>query len=655
MPGTRRRVAPAWQRDPCYIGVSAKIPLRAEVPLPDDSAIAVAVRTIRSAAGVFAPGHLGELTQYLPFELADDVLEETRKVQRRLRDLPSRVGVYFVLALGLFPEEGYLGVWSALTAGLAAAGVAGIPDPSEKALRDLRRRVGAAPLRALFDVVAGPLARPSEPGTCYRGLRTVAFDGCSSLRVPDLERNRGWLGRIRSRTAWAGYPTIMLMALVETGTRGLIGAVFGPHDCDEKAYATRLLDLLTPQMLVLADRGFDGNVFLAAVAAARAQFLVRLRADRRLPVLARLDDGSFLTRLGTLTVRVIDADITVTCADGTVIRGRYRLGTTLLDPRRDPAGRLVQLYHERWEIESAFYALRHTLMNGRVLRSGDPAGLDQEMWGLLTLYQLLRMAMTTAAGTRPGTDPDRASFTTALHTARSQVTLAAGIIPDGPADLAGAIGRAVLAGLLPARRHRISVRKVKSPVSRYNARPADDNRPLTSQDITALEISIHEGRQAPPPGPRGARPASRRLDQLLVLLDKDPARQWKTREIADALGVNLSTDSRSLWVQLSRWSGLGLISKAGWGTYTAAAPDGTLEIAPRLPSRRTRLLALLHDDPDRTWPRKHLAEALDIPPDKFQSFYGQLSDWTGQGIIHRISPGHYSLTGTCPEQATCPT
>jgi hypothetical protein len=374
--------------------------------LPDDCAISVVVRAIRCAAGVFAPGHLGELTQYLPFELVDCVLEDTRRAERRLRRLPSRVGVYFALALCLFPGAGYLTVWGRLVAGLGGAGA---PPPSEKALRDLRRRVGAAPLRALFEVVAGPLARPSAPGTRYRGYRTVAFDGCSSLKAPDLDRNRGWLGRVRSRTAWTGYPTVMLMALAETGTRALLGAAFGPHDTDEKGYASRLLHLLTPDMLVLADRGFDGNAFLAALAGTRAQFLVRLRSGRRLPVLARLDDGSFLTRIGELAVRVIDADVTVTCAGGTVIRGRYRLATTLLDPRRDPAGRLVQLYHERWEVESAFYALRHTLANGRVLRSGDPAGLEQELWALLLLYQLLRMAMADAAGSRPGRPGRRAS------------------------------------------------------------------------------------------------------------------------------------------------------------------------------------------------------------------------------------------------------
>jgi hypothetical protein len=68
-------------------------------------------RTITVAAGVFAPGHLGELTWQVPFELADAVLAETRTRERRLRVLPSRVGVYFVLALGLFPRLGYGLVW----------------------------------------------------------------------------------------------------------------------------------------------------------------------------------------------------------------------------------------------------------------------------------------------------------------------------------------------------------------------------------------------------------------------------------------------------------------------------------------------------------------------------------------------------------------
>ena len=96
------------------------------------SAITTAItHAVTVAGGVFAPGHLGELTQYLPFELVDDVLAETKTVQRRLRALPSRAGVYFVLALGMFPHLGYLRVWGKLTAGLAGLD---LPRPS----RDIR-------------------------------------------------------------------------------------------------------------------------------------------------------------------------------------------------------------------------------------------------------------------------------------------------------------------------------------------------------------------------------------------------------------------------------------------------------------------------------------------------------------------------------------
>ncbi len=298
---------------------------------------------------MFAPGHLGEFTQYPPSGLVDDVLEQTRTVQRRLRDLPSRAGVYFVLALGMFPRLGYARVWGKLTAGLAGLD---LPRPSEKALRDLRRRLGPAPLRALFEIEAGPLAQPRTPGVRFCGLRTVAFDGCNSVKIPDTGRNQSWIGKIRYRIGLAGYPTLRLMALAETGTRGLLGATVGSvTDRDETTLARRLLPLLGPGMLVLLDRAFDANWFFADIAGTGAVLLARARCSRNPQVAGHLPDGSYLSCLDGLTVRIIDADLVMTGADGSRIGDRYRLITTLLDPCRYPADLLVRLYHERWEIE----------------------------------------------------------------------------------------------------------------------------------------------------------------------------------------------------------------------------------------------------------------------------------------------------------------
>lgn len=247
--------------------------------------------------------------------------------------------------------------------------------------------------------------------------------------------------------------------------------------------------------------------------------------------------------IGTVKVRVIDAQITVTCADGTAFTGCYRLATTLTDHRRYPAVALTCLYHQRWEHESVYYALRHTIMAGRVLRSGDQAGAEQEMWALLTLYQALRTVMVDAAESRPGTDPDRCGFTIALQSARDQVVQAAGIVT---AHVVGAIGHKVLAGLLPARRQRVSTRKVKSPMSRYSDR-RDDGRPDTSRTVTGLDITIHEPADSPPAPTRSRddrykTPTQRRRPRILALLEQDPTRLWQPREIAAHFGdVTLHT------------------------------------------------------------------------------------------------------------------
>jgi hypothetical protein len=331
-----------------------------------------------------------------------------------------------------------------------------------------RRRLGPGPLRALFVLLRGP----SPAGARWRGLLVCAIDG-TIMSVAGSPANLAVYFKQRGgRNGGSGYPQLRLLALVSCGTRTVIDAVYRPVSCGETTCTPLLLPSLRAGMLLLADRNFAAGFLARKIAETKADFLIRVRTGNGapgLPVLRRLPDGSWLSRFGGVSVRVIDAEITVATCAGRSSDG-CRLITTLTDQARFPAADLAVLYHERWEVETAYLELKSSILGGRVLRARTPDGIEQEIWALLVTYQALRTAIADAASTVPGTDPDRASFTVALEAARDQIIQAAGVFAGTRVDLAGRIGRAVLTTLMPRRRLRISPRVVKRAMSRYNAK-----------------------------------------------------------------------------------------------------------------------------------------------------------------------------------------
>src|SRR5437016_269836 len=260
-------------------------------------------RTVRVAAGRFAPGHLGELTQQVPFEMVDAVLAETGTTQRRVRDLPARVVVYLLLAGCLFAELGYRQVWHRLVAGLAGLDV---PAPTDAALTKARRRLGPVPLRAMFDLLRGPAATTAGP-VRWQGLLVCAIDG-TIISVPDSPANLTTFTKQRGGPCGGGsYPTLRLLTVLACGTRTIIDAVFGPATSGESTYARRLVASMHTGMLILADRNFAAGHLLAAIAATGADAIVRAKTSSsgpRLPVLRRHRDGSYRSTFGAKVVRV---------------------------------------------------------------------------------------------------------------------------------------------------------------------------------------------------------------------------------------------------------------------------------------------------------------------------------------------------------------
>ena len=95
--------------------------------------------------------------------------------------------------------------------------------------------------------------------------------------------------------------------------------------------------------------------------------------------------------------------------------------------------------------------------------------------------------------------PVLAGMDLAAQAARETLTAAVGVVTDGT-SLTGRIGRAVLDGLLEPRRPRVSTRKVKSPLSRWNK--ADPHRPACSTPVTALTITVSDPGTTTPPATR---------------------------------------------------------------------------------------------------------------------------------------------------------
>jgi hypothetical protein len=199
-------------------------------------------RTTVVAPGRFAPGHLGELTQQVPFELVDAVLAQTGRTQARVRALPARVVVYVLLAGCLFAELGYEQVWQRLVAGLDGLKLA---TPTASALTQARRRLGPAPLRALFALLCGPAPAAATPGVRVGGLLVCAIDG-TTLSVADTPANLGVVTNQPGHHGGSGSPLLRLVALVACGTPSLIEVAYGPTSSGETTMCERLLPACTP-------------------------------------------------------------------------------------------------------------------------------------------------------------------------------------------------------------------------------------------------------------------------------------------------------------------------------------------------------------------------------------------------------------------------
>jgi hypothetical protein len=382
---------------------------------------------------------LGVVTKAFPLDKIRASLVATRKQSVRQRDLPAHVVVYYVIALSLYMQSSYREVLRCLLEGIQwlVEPSAGINVAGNSGISQARTRLGWEPLRQLHDEVVRPVAVAATKGAWYRQWRLVSMDG-STLDVADEKGNREAFGRPGASRGTSAYPQIRFVSLVENGTHVLFGSRMADYATSEIALAKTVLPNLGKGMLCLADRGFFGFEMWKQAAATGTDLLWRVRKNIVLPCEKRLPDGSYLSRIypsqqdqrrgrkGVL-LRVIEYRL-----EG--VEGAeplYRLATTIPDHELAPAAELAALYHQRWEIETAFDELKTHLRGAQiVLRSKTPDLVRQEFYGLLMAHFAIRGLMHEAA-LSADEDPDRLSFLHAVRVVRRKMAAYAAIPPSG--------------------------------------------------------------------------------------------------------------------------------------------------------------------------------------------------------------------------------
>lgn len=374
---------------------------------------------------------LGVIAQIFPLPAILSALEQSGRASVRKRSLPAEVMVYYVLVLSLFRSVSTREVLRCLVDGFRwVHPKVPLTISGKSSISRARTRLGVAPFRILRQHNVRWLADADTPGAWYGGRRLVAFDG-STLNVPDEKGNREFFGLPSSSRGQAAFPKLRISTLVELGTRAPFAWRVGPYRESEQEQAKVLLRDVGPGMLVLADRGYTSFSLWSQAHKTGADLLWRARSNPHFPLVEEHADGSWgsvfrLKRVkGKCTVRVIDYCIRE--EDNKV----YRLLTTMLDPEEAPARELAALYHERWEIETAYDEVKtHLLGPDAMLRSKTPGLVRQEFEGLMLAYYAVR-ALLHQAARKVAEDTDRLSFVHAVRVIRRRIQHSGVFPPQG--------------------------------------------------------------------------------------------------------------------------------------------------------------------------------------------------------------------------------
>lgn len=440
-------------------------------------------RAIRQTLTLEYPESFDRVRQHMKLEWVMDALKVSGTATVRRRRLPAEVVVWIVLAIALFRNRSIADVVSKLDLSLPSTRNAEVVS---SAIVQARQRIGSEPLAVLFHRSASEWAHSSAAAHRWNGLSVYGVDG-TSVRLQDTPEIRSHFGgHPAGDGVVSSYPIARVVALMALRSHVIADVAFGPFDIPELTLAEALWDSVPGDSLVILDKGFLSASVLLNIqnGAPRRHWLTRAKSNTKWRVLKTFGDGDVLVEMDISSVALQrDSTLPKTWRARAV---RYQrkghqpswLLTSLEDPEAYPASELIELYHERWEIEIGYDELKTELLDREeTLRSKSVDGVNQELWGVLITYNLIRVEIERIAA-EAGVEPTRISFVSAMRLIADEwLWCAVGTPGTIPKKLAALREKVMKRFILPPRKgERSYPREVKLRTSHYPKKKAE-NRP----------------------------------------------------------------------------------------------------------------------------------------------------------------------------------
>lgn len=369
------------------------------------------------------------LGQHLPYEWIERAIQASGSASIRRRRLPAQQVVWLVIALALYRHQSISEVVDELDLALPTPHASFV---SKSAVAQARQRTGAAPLAWLFHESARNWRAQDQAKYLFKGFTLFAMDG-TTLQTADSAANRKYFGAsAASHDRVGSYPQLRAVTLSAIATRVVCDVSFGPYDINEMIWARELIPRVPDHSITVFDKGFLSAQLLCNLVSGgeSRHFIIPAKSNTRWEVLGGHNGDQIVRMRVSQQARAKCPQLPEFWEARAVLaidlHGRQRvLLSSLTDRRRFKAADIVSCYERRWQIETSYHELKQSMLGmALTLRSRTVQGVQQELWGALIAYNLIRVEIARAA-LEAGCAPEDLSFIRTFHIFQYEMAWAA--------------------------------------------------------------------------------------------------------------------------------------------------------------------------------------------------------------------------------------